>query len=86
MTFDFALQGRRVVLRDCTDPFTKLTAGDEGTVTFVDDTGTVHVKWDTGSHLGLVPGEDRWDLLPSDPVHGPVDDDATTYPGPGEDR
>ena len=35
-------------------------AGTEGTVLFVDDIGTVHVKWDTGSSLGLVYGEDEW--------------------------
>jgi Domain of unknown function (DUF4314) len=29
----------------------------------IDDNGTVHVKWDSGSILGLVPGEDEWDVL-----------------------
>jgi hypothetical protein len=32
----------------------------QGTVDFVDDTGTIHVDWDNGSTLGLVPGEDQY--------------------------
>jgi hypothetical protein len=47
----------------CTDPYTRLHPGDEGTIAFVDDWGTLHVSWDSGSRLGLVPGEDAWELL-----------------------
>ncbi len=32
--------------------------GTRGTVTWVDDTGTVHVRWDNGSGLGVVYGAD----------------------------
>ena len=32
--------------------------GTKGTVMCVDDTGTIHVRWDTGSSLGIVYGED----------------------------
>ncbi|WP_367180998.1 DUF4314 domain-containing protein [uncultured Mitsuokella sp.] len=39
------------------------SAGTEGTVQYVDDAGTVHVHWDTGGSLGLVPGEDEWELV-----------------------
>ena len=38
-------------------------AGTEGTVQYVDDAGTVHVHWDTGGSLGLVPGEDEWERV-----------------------
>lgn len=34
--------------------------GAVGTVFCVDDIGTVHVKWDNGSCLGLVHGEDMF--------------------------
>lgn len=34
--------------------------GALGTVQFVDDAGTIHVGWDNGSSLGLVPGEDQF--------------------------
>lgn len=32
--------------------------GTKGTVTGVDDTGSVLVNWDNGSHLNVVYGED----------------------------
>lgn len=32
--------------------------GTCGTVRYVDDIGTIHVKWDTGSSLGVVYQED----------------------------
>lgn len=50
--------GDRVRLVRCTDETTRLRPGTLGTVTQVDATGTVHVAWDTGSTLGMVPGED----------------------------
>lgn len=35
-------------------------AGTKGTVKGVDDIGTIHVAWDTGSTLGLIPGVDQF--------------------------
>lgn len=32
--------------------------GTKGTVRHVDDIGTIHILWDTGSSLGVVPGID----------------------------
>ena len=32
--------------------------GTRGTVEFVDDTGTIFCRWDTGSGLGVVYGHD----------------------------
>ena len=40
------------------DEYTKLTAGEKGTVIGVDDIGTIHVNWDCGSCLGIAYGED----------------------------
>ena len=37
--------------------------GTKGTVTAVDDIGTIHVKWDTGSTLGIAYGEDQCRVL-----------------------
>jgi hypothetical protein len=57
------LKCKRIELIATTDPYTTLRPGDKGTVDFVDDMGTIHVIWDNGSHLGLVPGEDQYKLL-----------------------
>jgi hypothetical protein len=46
-----------------TDPFTSLKPGDRGVVESVDGIGTVHVKWENGSCLGLAAvAGDRWKL------------------------
>ena len=51
-------KGTRVELIHMDDPYTRLTAGDKGTVNHVDDMGTIHISWDCGSILGAVYGED----------------------------
>ena len=59
-----ALIGKRVRLNYTNDPYTDLRQGDEGVVDFVDDTGTLFVKWDRGSSLGLnAEFGDRWVVL-----------------------
>lgn len=56
--------GARVRLIRCTDEYTRLTPGELGTVTFIDSMGTVFVKWDSGSSLGLVrQAGDDWELF-----------------------
>lgn len=50
--------GCRVELVRLDDPYSKLTPGERGTVVTVDDTGTVFVKWDSGSTLGVIYGVD----------------------------
>lgn len=50
--------GTRVELVRMNDPYSKLRPGDQGSVTFVDDIGTVFVNWDCGSSLGVAYGED----------------------------
>ena len=37
--------------------------GTVGTVEEVDDLGTIHVKWDNGCGLGVIPGEDVIDII-----------------------
>lgn len=50
--------GCRVELVRLDDPYSKLTPGERGTVVTVDDTGTVFVKWNSGSTLGVIYGVD----------------------------
>lgn len=61
-----ARQGERVELEFTSDEFTSIKPGTRGKVTFVDSLGTVHVKWDDGHMLGLVPGHDRWKVVNED--------------------
>lgn len=35
-------------------------SGTRGVVEFVDDAGTIHVHWQNGSGLGLIPEEDKF--------------------------
>lgn len=52
--------GTRVELVSMDDPYaSKPNPGDRGTVTVVDDMGTIHVSWDCGSSLGVVYGVDQ---------------------------
>jgi len=49
--------GTRVILQrmdDCQAP----PVGTKGTITGVDDTASILVAWDNGSHLNVVYGED----------------------------
>lgn len=57
------MKGQRVRFISSSDPYTRLKYGDEGTVSLVDSLGTVHVSWDSGSSLGLIEGEDRWEVI-----------------------
>ena len=50
--------GTRVELIELNDPYRHFDAGLKGTVSCVDDTGTIHVEWANGCHLGIVSGED----------------------------
>ncbi len=56
---EYYAPGTRVILIRMSDPYTNLRHGDRGTVTMVDDIGTIHVNWDRGSTLGVVFGEDE---------------------------
>ena len=51
--------GCRVELIRMPDPQTNLKPGDQGTVTIVDDIGTIHVRWDNGSSLGVAYRADK---------------------------
>lgn len=56
--------GTRIRLNSMEDPYAPLAPGTEGEVDFVDDIGTIHMKWDNGRALGIVPGEDSFSVLP----------------------
>ena len=57
--------GMRIKLESMKDPH-GLPDGSFGTVDFVDDIGQIHIKWDNGSTLALIYGEDIFQIIPDD--------------------
>ncbi len=55
--------GTRVMLLSMEDPWAPVPSGTRGTVEVVDDIGQIHMKWDNGRSLALVPGEDSFRKL-----------------------
>lgn len=55
--------GVRVRLINMDDPYSTLQEGDEGTIKHIDDAGIIHVNWDNGSTLGLIPKVDKYVVL-----------------------
>lgn len=55
--------GTRIKLSKMDDPYSKLESGDCGTVTHVDDAGTIHVSWERGGSLGLIPDVDAFETI-----------------------
>ncbi len=56
------IKGKRVRCTFMNDEY-PVPSGTEGTITLVDDIGTIHVIWDNGSTLGLVQKEDQFEIL-----------------------
>lgn len=55
--------GTRIKLIEMNDPWNPVEPGTEGTVKFVDDIGQIHMKWDNGRTLALVPGQDEFKII-----------------------
>ena len=51
--------GTRIILHSMDDPQAP-PPGTRGTVSYVDDMGTIGIEWDNGSALSLIPGEDSF--------------------------
>lgn len=55
--------GRRIRLLHMEDQYQPVPDGMEGSVEFVDDAGQIHMKWDNGRSLALIPGVDQFDII-----------------------
>ncbi|MGM9669488.1 MAG: DUF4314 domain-containing protein [Faecousia sp.] len=55
--------GTRLELVSMSDPYAPVPSGTRGSVVHVDSIGTIHMQWDNGQGLGLVPGEDSFRKL-----------------------
>jgi len=58
-------EGMRIRLISMVDDPNPVSPGTEGTIRLVDDIGTIHVRWDDGRQLGVIPGVDQYQLLES---------------------
>lgn len=55
--------GTRIELICMGDDPRPIAPGSRGTVRIVDDMGTVHVNFDNGRRMGLIPGEDSFSIV-----------------------
>ena len=58
-------KGRRIRLILMEDPY-PLEPGTEGVVQFEDDLGQIHVDWDNGSRLSIIPEKDKFEWVKPD--------------------
>ena len=56
-------KGTRIRLNHMDDPYDPVADGTLGTVEHVDDAGQIHMKWDDGGGLALVPDEDDFEII-----------------------
>lgn len=63
-------KGTRIRLDHMKDPYHPVADGTLGTVDHVDDSGQIHMKWDNGGTLAVVPEEDNYEIIEG-PYHCP---------------
>ena len=76
-------EGTRIELIYMEDPYGPIEAGTQGTVESVDDAGTLHMRWDNGRTLGIVPGEDQFRVIPESQEEVMENDQKQTMGGVG---
>jgi DNA repair protein RadC len=79
------LVGKRVRLIEMQDPYA-VPKGTMGTIKFVDGIGQIHVNWDNGSSLALIPNVDKYKIiyetdLPEDYYQHAIEQDGKLYTG-----
>jgi hypothetical protein len=72
--------GTRIRLDYMRDPYAPVEPGTMGTVDIVDDAGQIHMSWDNGRTLAVIPGEDSFTVIRQElqpmklymPLHGDI--------------
>ena len=75
--------GTRIELIHMDDSYGPIKPGAQGTVDSVDDVGTLHMRWDNGRTLGIVPGEDQFRVIPESQEEVMENDQKQTMGGMG---
>jgi len=60
-----AREGMRIKLISMVDDPNPIPSGTEGTITLIDGANIIHVNWDNGRRLGVIPGVDEYVLEPA---------------------
>jgi len=56
------LKGKRITLIRMGEDPNPIKAGEQGTIKFEDGMGHIHVDWDNGRGLALIPGVDMYKI------------------------
>ena len=72
-----AKEGMRIRMVSMVDDPNPVPMGTEGTINFIDDMGTIHVKWDDGRLLGVIPSVDRYQLLEAETIKQAISQEPT---------
>lgn len=72
--------GTRIELIHMSDPYSPVPPGTTGEVRMVDDAGQLHMHWDNGRTLAVIPGEDSFKVL-SRPEQEPAEEPGMTMGG-----
>ena len=54
--------GKRIKMIKMNDPY-PVEPGTMGTVKFIDDNGQIHVNWDNGRTLAIIPRVDEYQIM-----------------------
>ena len=60
--------GTRLVLHHMEDHFAPVPPGTRGTVDCVDDQAQIHMQWDNGRRLAIIPGVDSFRKLTEEKI------------------
>lgn len=58
-----SLEGKRIEMIETGNVEPRLSKGEKGTIREVDGEGTIHVEWDNGCRLGVIPKFDKFKII-----------------------
>lgn len=65
--------GTRIVLLDTSETLQPVPIGTRGTIHFIDDQSQLHMKWDNGRSLAVIPSEDSFRKLTKEEIRSELE-------------